>query len=150
MTTPSSQPDVYSNLPWEALPETLRLLLPLHKADIKRAKAIISLGFLEVKPVLPHLLVWLQDLNWPVAQVLAPYLAGFGKEIVPGVRAVLQGEDEVWIYWVLKKVVAEMLRDAVAELQNELKVLAHRPSTEEVDLVALEILDGMDGEKCGK
>lgn len=145
MTIPSAQPEFYSDLPWETLPETLRLLLPLHKADIERAEAIISLGFPEVQPVLPHLLVWLQDYNWPVAQVLAPFLAGLGREVVSDVRTILQRDDEIWIYWVLLKVVAEMPEDAIADLRNDLKVLADRPSLEEVDLVALEILDGVDG-----
>lgn len=140
MTTPSSAPDVYTGLPWEALPESLRLLLPLHKSDTERAEAIVSIGFPAVEPLLPHLMAWLQDYNWPVAQVLAPFLASLGTDIVPEVRKVLQGKDEIWIYWVLLKVVAALPEDAVAALQADLEALTVKPSPEEVDLIASEIL----------
>ncbi|MBL0020413.1 MAG: DUF5071 domain-containing protein [Bacteroidetes bacterium] len=146
MSLQSTVPHIYEGLAWEELPLALRSQLPLHKSDIEKAKAIVALGFPEVQAVLPHLLVWLQDYNWPVAQVLVPFLAGLGRDVVPEVRTVLQGDDEVWIYWVLTKVVAEMPEDAISDLRNALKDLADRPSVEGVDLVALEILDGVDGE----
>src|SRR5688500_18615540 len=47
-------------------------LVPRNKHDRKRAAAAIAAGYPAVAPVLPEMLEWLQDMNWPVAQDLAP------------------------------------------------------------------------------
>ena len=41
-----------------------RDLLPRHKSDRERTRAIIGLGYPAVAPVLPEQLTWLQDGNW--------------------------------------------------------------------------------------
>ena len=45
-------------------------MLPTHKADVSRAEALVVLGYPGVAPVLPVLMDWMQDPEWPVAQVL--------------------------------------------------------------------------------
>ena len=79
----------------------LRELLPHEKGDTERAEAIVALGYPAVAPILPDLIEWLQDCNWPVAHVLSPFLAQIGLPLLPPVRAVLATNDYQWKYWVL-------------------------------------------------
>ncbi len=108
-----------------------------------RADAAAALGFPTIGPILPHLLTWLQDGNWPVSRPVERVLAGIGEPLVDPIRAVLRSTDDVWKYWVLARLVKDSpgLR---AALDGELRRLAAAPSRgereEAVDQVAREIL----------
>ena len=127
----------------------LRSQLPKHKRDLQAARAIVTRGFPAVAPVLPELLEWLQDCNWPVAHVLAPFLATIGLPLLPDIRQVLQTDDNQWKYWVLGEVVGQCPELAVA-LRDELTRLATAPTplevSDELHLVAQEILDRVSHE----
>lgn len=123
----------------------LAALLPRDKHDTARAEAIIQLGFPAVEPVLPALLEWMQDMNWPVARILQPFLASIGVALAPHIRNILETEDHIWKYWVLLAIVAKS-DELQAALEPELDRIAHQPTpgeqTEEVHIVAREILTG--------
>ncbi|MBV9852871.1 MAG: DUF5071 domain-containing protein [Armatimonadetes bacterium] len=112
--------------------QDIRGLLPQTKSDTDKAQALVSLGYPAVAPVLPELVEWLQDINWPVAQVLEPFLAGIGLPLLPQVRRVLATEDGTWKYWVLSCLVARSSALASA-LHEELTRLASAPTPAEVD-----------------
>ncbi|MDD3484911.1 DUF5071 domain-containing protein [Azovibrio restrictus] len=118
-------------------------LLPSDKLETDKAEAIIAQGFPAVEPVLPALLEWMQDINWPVAQTLLPFLASIGGPLAPHVRHVLETKDEIWKYWVIHCLVCESIELARA-LKPELQRLALEPTPgereEELDVVAKEIL----------
>ena len=104
--------------------EDVHSLLPRHKSDTARAAALVALGYPAIAPVLPRLIEWLQDMNWPVAQVLVPLLASIGPPVAPLVRDVLAGNDTMWKYWLLYEVVAasppvyHLVRDQVLQLAS--------------------------------
>lgn len=118
-------------------------LLPKSKIDTEAAEALVELGFPAVAPILPELLEWLQDINWPVAQVLAPFLARIGAPLKPYIKKILETDDGTWKYWVLINIVAES-RELQDLLAVELDHIAHAPKSdeklEEVDDIAREIL----------
>lgn len=123
-----------------------RALLPDDKLDTASAEQLVALGFPAIEPVLPQLLEWMQDFNWPVAQVLQHVLANIGAPLAPHVRKVLSQDDEIWKYWVLHCIVRES-KELAQALRPDLKRLVSSPTAsekiEEVDLVATEILEGM-------
>jgi hypothetical protein len=123
----------------------LAALLPRHKQDIERAHAILALGYPAVAGVLPDLMSWLQDYNWPVARIIALLLASIGRPVLPEIRHVLDSGDDIWKYWTLTCVVDEFAPDLIAELRPELERLTLRPTPgergEEVDQKAQELLD---------
>lgn len=118
-------------------------LVPQHKSDIQRARAAVAAGYPTVEPVLGDLLTWLQDMNWPVAQALAPFLATIGLPLAPHVRAVLDGDDLVWKYWIVHSVLGAS-RPLAEAFRADVERLASSPTEseagEEIDEVARAVL----------
>ena len=125
----------------------LAALLPVDKHDTAKLAEIVRLGYPEVEPLVPDLLGWLQDGNWPIAKQLSPFLASIGLPLAPHIRTVLSGEDGIWKYWVLCTVV-KASPELRRELHSDLERIAQRPSrdesAEEVDLYAQELLAGTE------
>ncbi|PIF13165.1 DUF5071 domain-containing protein [Janthinobacterium sp. 13] len=121
----------------------MSLPLPRDKHDTPNARALITLSWEEVHPAMPQILEWVQDVNWPVAGVLLPYLAGIGVRLAPYIKSVLAGNDEQWKYFVLQGIVRHS-RELAFELDEELQRFAHAPTMGEreegVAEVAREIL----------
>lgn len=131
---------LYGDLPYGSLPQDLRLLLPEDKGDEDRARKLVKLGYPAVEPVLPHLMIWMQDFNWPVAKIISPFLASIGTPLIPEIRRVLHGDDDIWKYWVLSQVVSFFTRSEVTDLVPDLELLSQQESEEDVDTMAAEIL----------
>ena len=121
----------------------LAALLPLDKYDTAKLEQLVEVGYPDIEPLLPALLQWLQDGNWPIARRLSPILASVGLPLAPHVRTVLSSSDGAWKYWVLRTVVAASA-DLRGALRPEIERIAHTPSkdefAEEVDLYARELL----------
>lgn len=87
--------------------EKIRKLVPQDKHDHEAAKAAISAGYPAVDPILPDLLEWLQDMNWPVAQSLAPFLASIGEPLIPHLKKIFESDDVIWKAWIVSRVIEE-------------------------------------------
>lgn len=118
-------------------------VVPFDKFDLAAANAAAEAGWPAIKPIAAQLLLWVQDANWPVAQVLAPALAGVGAPLAPYVRQILAGEDETWKYHIIGTVVAQS-QELTSALRSELERIAFMPTpserAEEVCNVAREAL----------
>lgn len=127
-----------------------RSLLPRHKCDSESAQAIIALGYPAVAPVLPDLLEWLQDCNWPISHAIAGFLVSVGEPVITHVRRVFAGTDGVWKYWCISRLVREWPREVAERQRPELQRLAYDPidddCSEEVDVQAREALAWLDAE----
>ena len=110
----------------------MRSLIPQDKHDIKTAEAAIKAGYPAVEPVLPELLEWMQDLNWPVAKVLAPFLASIGRPLVPHLEKIFATDDETWKYWIINDIISES-EELAAALRNELERIAYAPTEIELE-----------------
>lgn len=99
----------------------------------------------EIIPILPELLVWIQDMNWPIAAKMVELLRAYPEETVPHIKEILKGTDSIWKYWCLLELVKPMNRDHQLVLKEDLLQLVHHPSDddrlEEVDMLAAEILE---------
>jgi hypothetical protein len=127
----------------------LRALLPCHKCDCERALAITALGYPAVAPVLRDLLEWLQDCNWPVSHSIAPFLASVGEPVVPLIREVLRGKDDIWKYWCIDRLIMGFPRKLAEQFRPDLQRFAFHPTNqergEELDERARAALDWLDG-----
>ena len=122
----------------------LASLLPHNKSDLERARVVVALGYPAIAPIVPGVLEWLQDINWPVAGIFAPFLASIGPELAPYIRTVLETSDDVWKYYVVQAVVSASPELAQA-LKPELERIAKNPTPserhEEVNDAAVEALE---------
>ena len=119
-------------------------LVPLTKFDTQAAERAAARGWPGVQPVISGLLMWLQDMNWPVSRALQPFLAEVGAPLAPYLRPILSGDDGVWKYWIITKLIAAS-PGLVDELYPDLVRLATRPTADDraeaVDVAASDALD---------
>ncbi|MBE7169021.1 MAG: DUF5071 domain-containing protein [Williamsia sp.] len=121
----------------------IRYLIPKHKDDQVVIDGLKKLSFAEIHPIVPALLEWLQDVNWPIAGPVVNILKPFADKLTPDILRVLRTNDGVWKLWVLS-CLARTTVDPV--LLKELERIAAYPTrdeiTEEVNLEAIAILNG--------
>ena len=98
-------------------------MIPKDKHDIEAVEQLKKAGAELVIPLLPKLLEWIQDMNWPVAEPMVELLLQYPNEITPLVEQVLRGDDDMWIYWCLVNIVPKLpfysklvLADAVEQI----------------------------------
>jgi hypothetical protein len=103
------------------------LSLPQDKYDTEAATALAVASWESIAPLMPQILEWMQDLNWPVAHVFQPFLVSVGLPLVPFVREVFATDDEQWKYNILVSVVACAPELATA-LHDDLKRMANNPT----------------------
>lgn len=111
-------------------------------AAVRRAQAV---GFPGLVPIVPELLGCIQDINWPIAPLVAGLLQQAGMALVPAMRDVLRGEDGMWKYWVIHEVLMHVDADVLTALKGDLQRLATHPTADdrdcEADLAAAEVLN---------
>lgn len=120
-------------------------LVPHDKFDVDIARRLLAADTDDVQRVLPELVAWCADGNWPVAKTLAPFLAKVNPPVTKHLIGVLQGIDSCWKYYVLQDIVSELPITELSKLTSVLADLADNPSqsdrAEEVDELAREQLE---------
>lgn len=106
------------------------LPLPQDKYDIEGATALLGAGWESIAPVMPQILTWMQDLNWPVAHILQPFLVTVGAPLAPFLREVFATDDEQWKYNVLVSIVGHS-RELATALRADLERMARNPTSGE-------------------
>ena len=114
-------------------PNYLRSLIPTSKHSIEEAQALVNLGYPAVDPVLSEMFEWIQDYNWPVAKILAPFLSSIGIHCRGQIAFVLRSNDSMWKYWVLETVLAAMPPDGILELKPLLLEVRQNLSPEDIE-----------------
>ena len=113
-------------------PKLIKELIPKHKADIETVKKLKDYSYQEIKDIVPELLVWIQDMNWPVAGLVADYLESISGHITDDIVKVLKGDDEIWKYWCISIFGINSTRPIAPKLMNEFERIANNPTEKEV------------------
>lgn len=100
----------------------LQDLVPKHKHDIETAEKLKQYNYYEIKSIVPDLLKWLQDFNWPVSRPVADYLEPMTDYISDEIIDILRADDGMWKYWVLHVFGARLNNERVL---NELERIMH-------------------------
>jgi len=119
--------------------------VPKNKYDKESIAKARLVGFPEINVILPQLLEWLQDPNWPVARDVLDLLSYAGEEIIPHIRAILVSQNGGWKYSLLTIGLVSKLAPSIRKsIRDELQRLAENPTEndirEEVNLLSKEIL----------
>lgn len=118
-------------------------LLPKDKGDIEVAKKLKNYSYAELRPIIPQLLEWIQDMNWPVAGPVSEYLASISEHLTDDIITIMKGRDEVWKYWCIKVFGLDAVKPIDSKLWKEFNRIATNPTpqeiAEEVHELALEL-----------
>ena len=112
-------------------------MLPADKFDIEAIEQLAAASAQKVIPLLPQLLTWVQDMNWPVAEPALNLLMQYPTEITPLIEDVLLGDDEMWKYWCLERIVPKLPFYSKMVVANAVEQIASSVRPEDVELVPL-------------
>ncbi|WP_028595352.1 DUF5071 domain-containing protein [Paenibacillus assamensis] len=122
-------------------------LLPRDKHDFERVNHLKHAERKELIELLPELLTWLQDMNWPISIEISEILVKIvPRETIPLVKHILNGDDDIWKEYCLRYFVMNLPSEllAIDNLQEDLMRIATKPTKgeelEEVYLTAQEII----------
>ena len=79
------------------------LLQPIDKKYWKNcAEVLYEIGYPKIKKIIPGLLIWLQDINWPGANIVIELLMKVPKNelvfyIEESTKVALKNSDEMWL-----------------------------------------------------
>ncbi len=122
----------------------LLAFLPRHKHDLDNFQLLKNIGYPVIRPILPQLFTWIQDMNWPVAGPVAAFLASLGPVVLTSVSEILNSNDGMWKYWVLTAVLGQMAQNEarifIPLLEDLLAHLSDDDQECEVDVVARELM----------
>lgn len=120
-------------------------LLPRDKFDDDRVEMIKKMDRDKILPLLPGLLEWIQDMNWPVAKSVLELLLTFSEEIVPHVQDVLSSNDDNWKYFILNDLVRNLPIESRVQFREYLIRVSEAPTNNELaeglDETAKDILE---------
>lgn len=124
-----------------------KIYLPINKSDLDFADELFKIDNIDtIAEDIPILLEWLQDYNWPPADLICEYLLKFPlikykKKIIE----ILNSNDDIWKYWVLLRLVKPVITNKDNWLIPKIDKIAVNPSygekENEVDEIAQEIID---------
>jgi len=112
--------------------ENFEDLLPRHKFDNDRVEMIKKMDRDKIVLLLPNLLEWIQDMNWPVAPSVLELLLTFPEEIVPHVQDVLFSDDDNWKWFALHFLVIELPEESRVPFREYLTRVAETPTYNEL------------------
>ena len=121
----------------------IKELIPAHKDDQKVIERLKKLSFEEIKPIIPDLLEWLQDMNWPIAGPVAEILKPFSDSIVPEIIKILKTNDGLWKWGILTALARTTTNQMLlTEIERIAKFPTRDEIEEELNVEAIAVLNG--------
>jgi len=113
--------------------------IPSHKSDYETVKKLLNANQETIKELVPDLLIWLQDGNWPIASDIAKILKPLNGELLPHIRMVLNTNDGDWKYFMLNALVRDLDQEVQVKLKNDLLRIVEYPTNDEVNSEVTEV-----------
>ena len=107
-------------------------LLPRSKVDFESIEPLKKMYHQDVLPLLPFLIVWMQDLNWPISKPMGEFLSTFGKDIIPEIKWIFEGNDDLWKLGCMCGILYELSDETIKPLVPFLERFAENPTDEEI------------------
>jgi hypothetical protein len=116
-------------------------LIPKNKSDIETAEKLNRYSIDELRPIIPALLEWMQDGNWPVFYPIRLFFEKHVEEIQNEILDILKTNDNLWKYWIILNL-GKGINDK--RLISEIKRIAFNPTefekAEELDEISKELI----------
>ncbi|MGO4731952.1 DUF5071 domain-containing protein [Paenibacillus sp. 2KB_22] len=128
----------------------IRECLPRDKHDFEAVRKLSEFSNGELNGIIPELMEWLQDGNWPVSKPVEDLLLRLGEDLIPHIKDVLQTQDSTWEYFILVGLIDRLPVSHLRMLRNDLVRILESPTPsevlEELDEVIVELLKKMKGD----
>jgi hypothetical protein len=122
----------------------IRELIPMHKSDFERVEKLKALNLEDIKPILPDLMIWLQDQNWPISQGIEDIIIEFQSDLIPHIKNIFSTTDGSWKYFLLHGLINRLPSSIITELREDLERIKNNPTQdekyEELDDILSELL----------
>ncbi|MCL6661305.1 DUF5071 domain-containing protein [Paenibacillus amylolyticus] len=126
----------------------IRACLPRDKSDFEAVSKLNEFSNEELKGIIPELMEWLQDGNWPISKPVEDLLLRLGEDLIPHVKDVLQTQDPQWEYFILVGLIDRLPISHLSMLQTDLVRILESPTPSEIledlDEVIVELLEKME------
>ena len=121
--------------------DNLRNLVPKDKFDIEPISRLMEISEDDIQPILPELLSWIADMNWPVAQEMIKVLPRFSRSLLPLVKEQLQPEekDGMLKYFIITDLIPELSSSVQLELLADILRIIDNPTDDENDISILNV-----------
>ncbi|PJJ07966.1 uncharacterized protein DUF5071 [Flavobacterium sp. 1] len=120
----------------------MKQLIPKDKFDIETAEKLNEYSINEIRLIVPVLLEWMQDGNWPVFYPIRLYFEKHVKDIQNEILDIFKTNDNLWKYWILLNL-GQGIDDN--RLISEIKRIGLNPTNlekvEELDEIAKELIE---------
>ena len=111
----------------------LKELIPHDKFDTESVEKLAGYSFEELEPIVPKLLEWLQDGNWPVSRPLGVFLLTLPSDkLAPYLMEVMQGNDMEWKYFLIAILGSGDQHKMAPEFLKEIQRIASQPTALEI------------------
>ncbi|UHA73490.1 DUF5071 domain-containing protein [Paenibacillus sp. 481] len=108
------------------------LVLPYGKAYWDNAALVLSkIESKRLEVIIPDMIEWLYDLNWPGALEIAELLCKMGEPIIPHLKPYLSEYESPMTSNILSEIVENWPKSHVIQLKHELKSLTTQDETSE-------------------
>jgi hypothetical protein len=123
----------------------IREWLPRDKHDVKAIRKLSEFSDAELKEIIPELMEWLQDGNWPISKPVEDLLLRFGEELIPHIHNVFETKDSTWEYFMLVGLISRLPITYLVLLQTDFERILKFPTPcevlEELDEIIIELMD---------
>ena len=118
-------------------------LIPKDKFDQTTIAELMKLTQEEIRPIVPELIEWLADFNWPVAPEVAKALALFPDSVIGELKKQLtpEADDDILKYWILVGMIPLFEKEKQLLFLPELQRIVENPTKGEVLEFVLEEAD---------
>lgn len=118
--------------------------LPKDKSDYDSIKLLKALPKPELKLILPDLLEWTQDINWPVAPlIIDELLIPLGQDLIPSLKNILVSKEYDWIQNILWHLIRKLDIGIISSLKEELYMLTQSKNKDFIEYDIPEIAEGL-------
>ena len=114
----------------------IKNLIPKDKGDTETAEKLKNYSYTQLKPIIPELLEWLQDGNWPVSKPVAEYLETICEDISSEILDVFETSDLEWKYYIIL-IFGPITKDK--SIRNIIMRIATNPTEKEIDAELCEV-----------
>ena len=114
--------------------EPIKKLIPIDKHDFEPIPVLMEISEEEVQPILPELLFWIADINWPIATEMLNVLVRFPDSITPLIKKVLQPTetDEEWKYFIIQYLIPKLPESSQKLLMKDIQRILDSPTDGEI------------------